>query len=135
MLFRSIEAIKEEKISRIYFAGDGPRSEYDQQLIQECQRLILDNFPNIPRKNLRFNEQNQGCRIAVSSAIDWFFSHEEKGIILEDDCLPGPNFFNFLTESLKRFEYDMSIFSINATSPIVANDLKCDAHLSIYPQI
>jgi hypothetical protein len=44
-----------------------------------------------------------GCKTAVTQALDWFFSHETQGIILEDDCVPHPSFFGFCTELLQKY--------------------------------
>ena len=42
-----------------------------------------------------FSEVNLGCKVRVSSGIDWVFEQVEEAIILEDDCLPDPTFFRF----------------------------------------
>jgi hypothetical protein len=44
-----------------------------------------------------FRDHNIGCRRAVSSDITSFFESEPDGIILENDCLPGPSFFTLFT--------------------------------------
>lgn len=59
-----------------------------------------------------FRETNLGCKAAVAGAIDWFFSREPEGIILEDDCLPVPSFFRFCDELLERFREDATVMSI-----------------------
>jgi hypothetical protein len=59
-----------------------------------------------------FRMENLGCRRAVSSAIDWFFEHEEEGIILEDDCVPSADFFRFCSELLPRFRSDKRVMAI-----------------------
>ena len=41
-----------------------------------------------------YRDTNLGCGLAVSTAIDWFFSYEEEGIILKDDYRVIP--FSFL---------------------------------------
>lgn len=53
-----------------------------------------------------FREKNLGCKHAVSSAITWFFEQEERGIILEDDCLPHQDFFTFCEILLERYVSD-----------------------------
>src|SRR5262245_10932171 len=57
-------------------------------------------------------DRNFGCRIAVSSAIDWFFDHEEEGMILEDDCLPSEDFFRFCDELLPRFRLETRVMAV-----------------------
>jgi hypothetical protein len=134
-LAKVIESLEQAKVTNIFFAGDGPRNEKDKSLVQECQRMIIEKFPNIPRGNLRFNEINQGCRVAVSNAIEWFFSKVDQGIILEDDCLPGPKFFEYLSSALKIYSSDRRVFSISATNPIKSKRQELHTYLSIYPQI
>ncbi|MCB0795113.1 MAG: hypothetical protein KDB88_10280, partial [Flavobacteriales bacterium] len=60
----------------------------------------------------RFNRTNMGLRLGVSSAIDWFFEHEEEGIVLEDDTLPVPSFFRFCQELLERYRDDNRIWVV-----------------------
>ena len=63
-----------------------------------------------------FRDKNLGCKIAISSAIDWFFEHEEMGIILEDDCLPHPTFFRFCEELLEKYRDDERIAIISGNN-------------------
>jgi hypothetical protein len=65
-----------------------------------------------------FRDRNLGCRAGVSSAIDWFFEHEEEGIILEDDCLPSPYFFKFCEELLAHFRYDTRVMCISGDNSV-----------------
>ena len=59
-----------------------------------------------------YRDTNLGCGLAVSTAIDWFFSYEEEGIILEDDCLPSDSFFHFCDFMLDYHRNDQNIFLI-----------------------
>jgi FkbM family methyltransferase len=61
-----------------------------------------------------FRESNLGCRVGVSTAIDWFFSQETEGIILEDDCLPDPSFFQYASELLEKYRPDPRVMAIGA---------------------
>ena len=60
-----------------------------------------------------FREKNLGCKIAVSSAITWFFENVEQGIILEDDCLPNQSFFVFCEQMLELYKDDQRIMHIS----------------------
>jgi len=57
-----------------------------------------------------------GCKLAVSSAITWFFENVEQGIILEDDCLPDPSFFPYCEELLDRYKDDTRIGHISGNN-------------------
>lgn len=49
------------------------------------------------------------------TAIDWFFRQVEEGIVMEDDCLPHPDFFSYCEELLARYRNDDKVRFINAT--------------------
>ena len=81
--------IKEIKPKKLYVACDGPRHNHNEKEIVNQVRDIATNITWDCDLITLFRNQNLGCKNAVSSAIDWFFENEDKGIILEDDCLPN----------------------------------------------
>lgn len=87
-------------------AADGPRADHrggEGEKVRAVRNYILSSIDwNCEVKTL-FRDENLGCKRAVSSAIDWFFSHVEEGIILEDDCVPDQSFFPFCQELLERY--------------------------------
>ena len=104
------KAIRKAKPTRLYVAADAPRDEVDGE-IEDCQktRAIVDLVDwECEVKNL-FQTENQGCGIGPYKAISWFFENEEQGIILEDDCLPHPDFFQYCGELLNRYKNEPSI--------------------------
>ena len=60
----------------------------------------------------RYSEVNQGCKLGVSRAITWFFDQVEAGIILEDDCVPHPDFFYFCSTLLDFYQVDQRVWTI-----------------------
>lgn len=111
------EAIRQSQPSRLYIAADAPRpgnriEEGKCRLTREVTEQI-DWSCDVKRL---FRDENLGCGLAVSDAINWFFAHEPEGIILEDDCLPHPDFFTFAATLLERYRNDYRIISINGSS-------------------
>lgn len=102
--------IRKAKPSRLYIAADGPRTGNitDAKLTAEARNVATLVDWDCEVKTL-FREQNLGCKEAVSTSIDWFFSLEEEGIILEDDCLPAASFFHFCDTLLEKYRYDERI--------------------------
>lgn len=99
--FQVFEAIREARPDKLYIAADGPRSNRPGEAESCAQvRRVVDRVDWPCQVQTLFREQNVGCRRAVSEAITWFFESEEEGIILEDDCLPSPDFFRFCGEAL-----------------------------------
>jgi len=115
---RVFEAIKNAKPPRIYLASDGVRTEKqgEKEIIENLRTYLVSNADWGCEVKTRFSDVNQGCGRGVSNAITWFFEHEEMGIILEDDCLPCPNFFRFCDELLVKYKDDERISTIAGTN-------------------
>ena len=110
-------AIKKVKPPRLYVAADGPRSDYPNDA-ESCEiaRSIATNVDWDCEVKTFFRENNLGCKLAASQAIDWFFEQELEGIILEDDCLPDQSFFWFCQELLGKYRDDTRIMHISGTN-------------------
>jgi len=108
------EAIRTAKPPRLYIAADGARDTRpgEAEKVEAVRTYLLQNVDWECEVITLFRERNFGCKMAVSGAIDWFFEHEERGIILEDDCLPSQSFFWFCDALLERYEEDMRIWHI-----------------------
>lgn len=109
------EAIREAKPPRLYVAADGPRKnvrgEYKKCI--STREIIKEVDWDCEVKTL-FRDENLGCGLAVSGAINWFFENEEDGIILEDDCLPNQSFFYFCEELLDYYKDNEKIMHIHS---------------------
>lgn len=107
-------AIRMAKPPRLYIAADGPRNNKPGEL-EQCQAVqdIVTKVDWPCEVSKLFREENLGCKVAVSTAIDWFFSCEPEGIILEDDCLPDPSFFHFCDELLEKYRDDERVAMIS----------------------
>ena len=102
--------IREVQPARLYIAADAPREGRDDEKLRckEVKEIVSKvDWPCEVRHLYR--DKNLGCKIAISSAISWFFEQEEQGIILEDDCLPDLSFFPFCEELLERYKDDQRI--------------------------
>lgn len=115
-----INAIRPAAPTRVFVACDGPnrdRPGEDEKVA--ATRAVIENEINWPcQLEHYYSDVNQGCRLGVSRAITWFFEHVEEGIILEDDCLPHPDFLRFCQESLCLYRDDTRIWQICGTKSI-----------------
>lgn len=111
---RVFEEIRKARPEKLFVAADGPRTNYSDD-IDRCKeaRMISLKIDWPCEVKTLFRDNNLGCKIAVSSAIDWFFENVEAGIILEDDCLPDPSFFPFCEELLGRYRDNESVMMVS----------------------
>jgi hypothetical protein len=110
-------AIRKIRPKYLYIAGDGPRKdqEKDNELCRDA-RAITKQIDWDCDVHTLFQEHNLGCKRGVSTAITWFFENVERGIILEDDCIPDPSFFGFCENLLDRYRDDERVMMISGTN-------------------
>jgi hypothetical protein len=109
-----IDAIRPLAPTRLFVACDGPNPERPGEAEKvNATRAVIEHEIDWPCQIERlYSDLNQGCRLGVSRAITWFFEQVEEGIILEDDCVPHPDFFPYCTTLLERYRHDMRVWSI-----------------------
>lgn len=134
---RVFDAIAQARPKVLLVIGDGPRPNVlgEAEKVAKCRELLKGiNWPCEVATN--FSETNLGCRNRVSTGLDWVFSRVEEAIILEDDCLPSQDFFNFTNEMLERFRDDERVGSISGSSPRLKIDNKRESYyFSSFPAI
>lgn len=115
---KSLSAIREARPDRLYISADGPRTNRpdDNKLCADVRDVIEQEVNWDCTVYKRYQDENLGCGLAVSSALDWFFSNEEEGVILEDDCLPHLSFFKFCDVLLEKYRDDKHIFQISGSN-------------------
>jgi hypothetical protein len=131
------ESIRKARPPKLYIASDGPREhkDGDQEKVLKVREIVSKvDWPC--EVFTLFREKNMGCKNAVSSAITWFFNNEEKGIILEDDCLPSLSFFWYCEFMLNRFLNDEQVFLISGDGR-VSSKIKIESDIAYckYPLI
>ena len=110
------QAIRQAKPPRLYIAADGPRelNKEDAERVSKVREITTKIDWPCELKTL-FSKNNLGCKYGPKTGIDWFFKQEEGGIILEDDCLPCPDFFRYCENLLEYYKYDERISVISGT--------------------
>ena len=118
---QTFSVIQKIQPPRLYISSDGPRFGVTGELekVEIIRKYVISNVNWPCEIKTLFREKNLGCKLSVSNAIDWFFKHEEQGIILEDDCLPNTSFFSFCDELLEKYKNnkDVAVISGNNFNP------------------
>jgi hypothetical protein len=114
LLFQQIEKIKPE---RLYIFQDGGINDEVIAQLDECLEYAK-GLITWPCQVLNYRlDDDIGPAAAEYYAYKWMFSYEEKGIILEDDCIPNESFFQFANTMLERYKDDERISYISGTNP------------------
>jgi hypothetical protein len=107
------EAIRQVKPPKLFVIADGPRANHTGDT-EKCAsaRAIIDGVDWECEVLINYSDINLGCKIRVSSGLDWVFNIVEEAIILEDDCLPHPSFFPFCEDLLDYYRNDTRIMAV-----------------------
>jgi hypothetical protein len=112
-------AIRQVRPAQLLIVADGPRVDRmaDRDLCA-ATRAIVDQIDWPCAVQTNYAEQNMGCKRRVASGLDWVFSVVEEAIILEDDCLPHPSFFQYCTDLLEKYRDDRRIGIISGQNSL-----------------
>jgi hypothetical protein len=110
-VFREIARIKPR---RLFIIADGPTPGIAKETRLCAQTREIVRAITWDCKVLHdFAETKLGLKQRISSGLDWVFSLADEAIILEDDCVPHPDFFRFCETLLSRFRDDARVMMIS----------------------
>jgi hypothetical protein len=133
-VFERVAGAKPEKL---FLIADGPRPDKpDDPGLCERARGIVSAITWPAEVHINFSQINLGCGRRIASGLDWVFSRVPEAIVLEDDCLPAPEFFPFCEEMLERYRDDKRIGIISGDN-FAAPKFRCpdSYYFSRYPHI
>jgi hypothetical protein len=132
---RMMDMFRQARPKRFFIVADGPRQDVrgEEEMCRQAREIAAAVDWEAEVKTW-FREENYGCGKSYSTAIDWFFEQVEEGIILEDDCLPGMDFFPFAAEMLERYRHDTRVMMICGTNRMgLWKDSIADYFFTHYP--
>lgn len=100
---RVFEKIRAAKPAVFILVSDGPKDNGDLIGVVKCRELVQRVDWPCEIKTI-FADTNLGCKRRFFSALNKIFEENDRLIILEDDCIPTPDFFTFCEWGLKTFE-------------------------------
>lgn len=114
-VFKQIQKVKPKQL---FIAADGPRASKigESDKCEQVRDFVLTNINWECNVKTLFRKENLGSGPAVYEAINWFFSQVDRGIILEDDCLPENSFFEYADAVLRKYEANNSIMHVSGSN-------------------
>ncbi len=113
----SFAAIRAYRPARLFLVADGPRKDHpeDEQRCLDVRSIVSDvDWPCEVLTN--FASDNLGCSWRIPSGLAWVFSHADRAIVIEDDCVASPEFFEFCEQLLRYYETEESVWAVNGNS-------------------
>jgi hypothetical protein len=111
------EAIRSQKPKKLFLVMDGPKADSpaDADAVARTREVVRRVDWECEVHEI-FAKENLGLKKRVSSGLDEVFRHVTEAIIVEDDCLPSPDFFQFATELLEKYASNPRVGIISGSS-------------------
>jgi hypothetical protein len=131
-----VNVLKEIGVNKLYVSSNAPnlsKNPSESQQVERVRSLFLDkNWQTHVVKN--FRNEHLRAKDSIKSSIDWFFEHEEYGVILEDDTLPQISFFQYMKKYLTEYKNE-DCYGVVCGYNILNRSSNGGAFLSRYPHI
>lgn len=114
MTMQSFALLRRVRPPQLFLVADGPRPSVPED-VSRC-RAVREIIAEIdwPCQVERFYAaENMGCMRRITSGLNEVFVRVPEAIIVEDDCLPDPTFFQFCEELLARYRDDGRVGAIS----------------------
>lgn len=116
----SFDAIKRAQPRKLYFYSNKAREDRpDEVRRNEEVRAFVKEIDWDCEVVTWFRDEYVDIYTSLWGAMDWLFSNEEKGIVLEEDCVASEAFFTYCEKMLEFYKDDkrVSIISGNNRTP------------------
>jgi hypothetical protein len=124
-LSKTLNGLKTNKeVNEIYVFQDGLKTEEHRNGWEATKKVISDiDWCNV---NYILSDINKGLAKSIVDGINLVLLENDAVIVLEDDCVPSPNFINFMYQCFEKYENNKSVYSVSGYSwPI---DIEKDEH-------
>lgn len=114
---RVLSVVRNKQPEDLFVFQDGEREENadDQEKCALVRSVISELVDWDCHLHTYYADHNLGCGAGPMTGISWFFSQVEEGIVMEDDCLPHPDFFDYCAELLDRYRVNPKVMYISST--------------------
>ena len=112
---------------KLFIFQDGKKETTDEKEWEAVSSIIssvtwCDN-------EVMISNENKGLAKSIASGVTHVFKTFDAVIVLEDDCVPHPQFMEYMTKALTKYEDYSEVYHIGASSePVNAIDNGTDAY-------
>ncbi|MCC7205716.1 MAG: glycosyltransferase [Anaerolineae bacterium] len=109
---RVLQALRDQSVRPEYLIAfvDGPPQAETQPAVDEvCNTIKKADWAHV---RLVRRERNYGCNANILDGVSQALAEHRRAVILEDDVLPAPHFYEALCLLLDRYAADERVFSV-----------------------
>jgi GR25 family glycosyltransferase involved in LPS biosynthesis len=100
-----------KEVKEIYVFQDGLKTESHRAGWEATKKVISDI--NWCKVNYILAEENKGLARSIVSGINYVLEENDAIVVLEDDCVPAPNFMCFMQQCFEKYQNNSRVYSIS----------------------
>lgn len=118
---------KNKGVSRLYIFQDGLRCDEHRGGWEKTKQVIKDiDWCEVVYYQAAYNK---GLAKSIVDGVNTVFGDNDAVIVLEDDCVPHPQFMEYMTKALEKYRYDKEVYHIGASAePVDVSPNGTDAY-------
>jgi hypothetical protein len=111
---RLLAAVRDARPKRVLVVADAPPPDAPE-LRARCSKVrqLITGIDWDCELLTNYADRHMGLDRRMETGLDWVFDTVEEAIVLEDDCLPEPTFFQFCEEALAHHRDDPRVMTIS----------------------
>ncbi|MCX5711451.1 MAG: hypothetical protein NTY47_00025, partial [Candidatus Omnitrophica bacterium] len=111
-LSKVLDALKANNIALLYVFSDAARDCGDIDKVREV-RKIIDAIDWVEKKVIK-EDINKGVARSIVDGVSRVLKEHESIIVLEDDCVPAQDFYDYMLQCLEHYKNEEKIFCVSA---------------------
>ena len=124
-----LDALSQNTIlpDKLYIFQDGPKKTTNIEEWEAVSNVISE--VSWCDTEIFISETNKGLANSIKSGVSEVFQSNDAVIVLEDDCVPHPQFMEYMINALKKYELSKKVYHISGSSVSVdAEENGADAY-------
>lgn len=106
-----LEGLKSNKIEKLYVFIDGIKYKEHELNVNKVKEII--SKIDWCEKEIIVSKNNKGLANSIIQGVNYILEKHERVIVLEDDCVPTSDFFEFMEACLDKYEDYENIMTVN----------------------
>ena len=107
---QAFDAIKRVKPKTLYFYSNKARNDRPDEIQRnETVRAFIKEIDWDCDLHTFFRNEYVDVFTSLWGSLNWFFDNVEEGIVLEEDCVAAPAFFDFCEKLLNRYRKETKV--------------------------
>lgn len=114
---KTFEAIKKAKPAKFYFYTNKGREDHPEECEKnEIVKQLAKEVDWPCEFKTWFRDEPINVLDSIRLAIDWVFQNEEMAIIMEEDSVGAPSWFDFASDMLVKYKNDRRVWMIGGSN-------------------